>query len=45
MKITLPDGKKLDLPEGATALQAAGAIGRRLAEAALAARINATATR
>jgi threonyl-tRNA synthetase len=40
MKISLPDGKTLDLRAGATARDAAGAIGRRLAEAALAARIN-----
>ncbi|MGA2507998.1 MAG: TGS domain-containing protein, partial [Chitinispirillaceae bacterium] len=40
MKITLPDGKMLDLAQGATAREAAGAIGRRLAEAALAAKIN-----
>ena len=42
MKILLPDGKTLDLPEGATARQAASAIGRRLAEAALASKINGT---
>ena len=40
MKIALPDGKTLDLPDGATARQAASAIGRRLAEAALASKIN-----
>jgi threonyl-tRNA synthetase len=40
MKITLPDGKMLDLAQGATAREAAGAIGRRLAEAALAAKVN-----
>jgi threonyl-tRNA synthetase len=40
MKISLPDGKQLDLPQGATARDAAFAIGPRLAEASLAAKIN-----
>jgi threonyl-tRNA synthetase len=40
MKITLPDGKKVDLPQGSTGKEAAAAIGPRLAEAALAIEIN-----
>ncbi|PTL54106.1 threonine--tRNA ligase [Paraconexibacter algicola] len=36
MKVTLPDGTELDLPEGATGLDAAAAIGPGLARAALA---------
>ncbi|MCW2959133.1 MAG: thrS, partial [Solirubrobacterales bacterium] len=36
MTVTLPDGTKLDLPEGATGLDAAAAIGEGLARAALA---------
>jgi threonyl-tRNA synthetase len=40
MKITLPDGKTLDLPRGSTGKEAALAIGPRLAEAALAIEIN-----
>jgi threonyl-tRNA synthetase len=42
MKITLPDGKILDLPQGSTGKAAAAAIGPRLAEAALAVEINGT---
>jgi threonyl-tRNA synthetase len=37
--VTLPDGSPLELPDGATALDAAQAIGPRLAKAAVAARI------
>ncbi|MFC4639828.1 threonine--tRNA ligase [Deinococcus hohokamensis] len=40
MHVTLPDGKQLDLPFGATALDAARAIGPRLAQDALAATAN-----
>jgi threonyl-tRNA synthetase len=40
MHVTLPDGKQLDLPQGATALDAAKAIGPRLAQDALAATAN-----
>jgi threonyl-tRNA synthetase len=40
MNISLPDGKILTLPQGATAQEAARAIGPRLAEAAVAAKIN-----
>ncbi|BDP42171.1 threonine--tRNA ligase [Deinococcus aetherius] len=40
MHVTLPDGKQLDLPEKATALDAARAIGPRLAQDALAASAN-----
>ena len=36
MKVTLPDGTPLDLPEGATGADAAAAIGPGLARAALA---------
>ncbi len=36
MQVTLPDGTPLDLPEGATGLDAAAAIGPGLAKAALA---------
>ena len=36
MTVTLPDGTRLDLPEGATGLDAAAAIGEGLARAALA---------
>jgi threonyl-tRNA synthetase len=36
MTVTLPDGTQLDLPEGATGLDAAAAIGEGLARAALA---------
>ena len=40
MNVTLPDGSPLELPEGATALDAALAIGPRLAKATVAARVN-----
>ena len=40
MNISLPDGKTIDVPQNATVGQAAAVIGRRLAEAALAAKIN-----
>jgi threonyl-tRNA synthetase len=40
MNISLPDGKIIDLPQNATVREAAAAIGRRLAEAALAAKVN-----
>lgn len=40
IQVTLPDGKQIDLPAGATALDAAAAIGPRLAKAALAAEVN-----
>jgi len=40
MHVFLPDGKQLDLPEHATALDAARAIGPRLAQDALAATAN-----
>lgn len=40
MHVTLPDGKQLDLPQGATALDAARSIGPRLAQDALAATAN-----
>jgi threonyl-tRNA synthetase len=40
MNILLPDGKTLGLADNATARDAASAIGRRLAEAALAAKVN-----
>jgi threonyl-tRNA synthetase len=40
MPITLPDGSPLDLPEGADGLDAARAIGARLADAAVAVRID-----
>src|SRR3954466_13733006 len=36
MKVTLPDGTPLDLPDGATGADAAAAIGPGLARAALA---------
>ena len=39
MNVTLPDGSPLELPEGATALDAALAIGPRLAKATVAARV------
>ena len=38
--LTLPDGKQLELPDGGTALDAAALIGPRLAQAALAARVD-----
>src|SRR6185312_9801327 len=40
MQVTLPDGTKLELPDGATGADAAGAIGPGLARAALAVRDN-----
>src|SRR4051794_1922798 len=40
MQVTLPDGAKLELPDGATGADAAGAIGPGLARAALAVRDN-----
>jgi threonyl-tRNA synthetase len=40
MQVFLPDGKQLDLPEHATALDAAKLIGPKLAEQALGARAN-----
>ena len=40
MNVTLPDGSALELPEGASALDAARAIGPKLAEQAVLARVN-----
>ena len=40
MKVNLPDGTELELPEGATGADAAGAIGAGLARAALGIRVN-----
>ena len=40
MNVTLPDGSVLELPDGATALDAARAIGPKLAEQAVLARVN-----
>ncbi|HWG84380.1 MAG TPA: threonine--tRNA ligase [Deinococcales bacterium] len=40
MQVVLPDGKQLDLPAAATALDAAAAIGPRLAKDAIGARVN-----
>jgi threonyl-tRNA synthetase len=40
MKVVLPDGKELELPEGATGRAVAEAIGPGLARAALAVRVN-----
>jgi threonyl-tRNA synthetase len=40
MKVVLPDGKELELPEGATGLEAARAIGPKLAEQAVLVRSN-----
>ncbi len=40
VRVTLPDGKQLELNDGSTALDAAQSIGSRLAKAALAAKIN-----
>ncbi len=42
MKVTLPDGSPLELADGATAADAAQAIGPRLAKAAVAAQVNGT---
>jgi threonyl-tRNA synthetase len=40
MNVTLPDGATLELPDGASALEAARAIGPRLAEQAVLARVD-----
>ena len=40
MNVTLPDGATLELPDGASALDAARAIGPKLAEQAVLARVN-----
>jgi threonyl-tRNA synthetase len=40
MNVTLPDGSPLELPDGATALDAARAIGPKLAEQAVLARVD-----
>jgi threonyl-tRNA synthetase len=40
MQVTLPDGRSLELADGATGADAAGAIGAGLARAALAVRVN-----
>ncbi|WP_041230676.1 threonine--tRNA ligase [Deinococcus peraridilitoris] len=40
MQVVLPDGKRLDLPHNATARDAAAQIGPRLAQDAVAARVN-----
>src|SRR5918996_4308780 len=40
MKVVLPDNSELELPEGATGLDAAGAIGPKLAEQAVLVRAN-----
>ncbi len=40
MKVVLPDSSELDLPDGATGLDAARAIGPKLAEQAVLARVN-----
>ncbi|MGH7444605.1 MAG: TGS domain-containing protein, partial [Longimicrobiales bacterium] len=40
IKVTLPDGKELELEPGTTALQVAERIGARLAKAAVAAKVN-----
>src|SRR5438046_3381179 len=42
MKVVLPDNSELELPEGATGLDAARAIGPRLAEQAVLVRSNGT---
>ena len=44
MQITLPDGSPLELADGATVIDAAAAIGPRLAKAAIAGRVTAAAT-
>ena len=41
--LTLPDGKELQVPDGATGADAARAIGKRLAEAAVAVRLDGVA--
>jgi len=40
MKVTLPDGNGLDLPDGASGLDAAAAVGPRLAKAAVAVQVD-----
>src|SRR5690349_1745693 len=40
MKVTLPDGNGLDLPDGASGLEAAAAVGPRLAKAAVAVQVD-----
>ena len=40
MRVILPDGKNLELPDGATGLDAARAIGPKLAEQAVLVRAN-----
>jgi threonyl-tRNA synthetase len=40
MKVTLPDGNSLDLPDGASGLDAAAAVGPRLAKAAVAVQVD-----
>ena len=40
MKVTLPDGNGLDLPDGASGLDAAAAVGPRLAKAAVAVEVD-----
>ena len=45
MHFTLPDGDKLDLPDGATGADAAAAIGAGLARAALAVKVDGAAAR
>jgi threonyl-tRNA synthetase len=42
MKVTLPDGKALELPDGATGADAAASIGPGLAKAALAVKVDGT---
>ena len=43
MRVVLPDKTELELPDGATGLDAARAIGPKLAEQAVLARANGTA--
>src|ERR1044071_525451 len=40
MKVVLPDGSELELPDGATGLDAAAAIGPKLAKEAVLVRVN-----
>ena len=40
VRVTLPDGSPLEVPQGTTVAAVAERIGRRLAAAALAARVN-----
>ncbi|HZP73538.1 MAG TPA: TGS domain-containing protein, partial [Gaiellaceae bacterium] len=40
MHVVLPDNSKLELPDGASGLDAAGAIGPKLAEQAVLARVD-----